>query len=111
MPLIARNPAGPTPDSRTIILSKGVRCIVDKDFYEKYGHLNWRLRFSNTLPYAVHRKIINGHTIETKMHRLVAKTPEGYVCHHKNRDTLDNRRANLANLTPEQHQYVHRFEL
>jgi len=41
------------------------------------------------------------------MHRLVAHTPKGMVTHHRNRNTLDNRRANLINLSPKQHHALH----
>lgn len=45
------------------------------------------------------------HTLS--MHRLVAKTPAGQVCHHRNRNSLDNRRTNLLNLAKKEHQMLH----
>lgn len=42
------------------------------------------------------------------MHRLIADTPARQVCHHRNRNTLDNRRANLLNLTRDEHKLLHK---
>lgn len=36
------------------------------------------------------------------MHRLIAQTPADLVCDHINGDPLDNRRANLRNITQSQ---------
>ena len=37
------------------------------------------------------------------LHRLIMDAPKGYHVHHKNGDTLDNRRCNLEVLTPKLH--------
>jgi hypothetical protein len=42
------------------------------------------------------------------MHRLIANTPYGQVTHHRNRNSLDNRRANLVSLPPGVHEALHR---
>lgn len=42
-----------------------------------------------------------------RMHRLIAQTPAGMVTHHVNHNSLDNRRANLRNLTPQKHSDYH----
>lgn len=41
------------------------------------------------------------------MHRQIAHTPRGQVCHHLNGISLDNREANLLNCTPAQHNFYH----
>jgi len=41
------------------------------------------------------------------MHRLIAATPDGQVCHHRNRNSLDNRRSNLLNMPAKEHQMLH----
>jgi len=43
------------------------------------------------------------------MHRQIMHTPKGFIVHHKNRRTLDNRKQNLINLTDEQHKEVHKY--
>lgn len=45
--------------------------------------------------------------IEISMHRFVARTPFGLVCHHDNRNSLDNRDENLENMTKQQHNLLH----
>lgn len=42
------------------------------------------------------------------LHRLIANTPYGQVTHHKNRNSLDNRLANLINLPPGVHSALHK---
>lgn len=41
------------------------------------------------------------------MHRLVKQTPGGSVCHHKNRNSLDNRKSNLENMSKTNHARLH----
>jgi len=43
------------------------------------------------------------------MHRLIAKTPSGLVCHHKNGNSLDNRKSNLTNMQRHDHENHHRI--
>lgn len=40
------------------------------------------------------------------MHRVIMGEPEGMDVHHRNGDTLDNRRSNLAILTRQEHSYT-----
>lgn len=41
------------------------------------------------------------------MHRIIANTPEGMVCHHKNGFGRDNRECNLINMTGPDHSCLH----
>ena len=41
------------------------------------------------------------------MHRLIAKTHYDMICHHRNRNSLDNRRANLVNMPKDDHHRLH----
>lgn len=50
----------------------------------------------------------NGVRHSLSMHRLISQTPAHQVCHHRNRNTLDNRRPNLLNLTRDEHKLLHR---
>jgi len=42
------------------------------------------------------------------MHRMIAKTPRGQVCHHRNRNSLDNRASNLLNMLRDDHTFLHK---
>lgn len=42
------------------------------------------------------------------LHRLIAGTPFTKICHHRNRNTLDERRANLLNMTHHDHDFLHK---
>lgn len=90
-----------------IPLSKGMFAIVDPDLFDDLNRYYWRAVKSNSCYYAIRREIRNGQLITIRMHRVVAQTPDGQECHHENRNSLDNRRAKLTNMSPEQHRYIH----
>lgn len=73
-------------------LGKGKRTLVDDSTLKKYGHLTWHLSDTG---YAV-RRTPEG---TTRLHRLIANTPEGLFTDHKNHDRLDNRLSNLRVVT------------
>lgn len=62
--------------------------LVDADVVSSLPHLNWCLGASG---YAQAK--VEGRTLA--LHSLVVSAPEGYEIDHRNRDKLDNRRANL----------------
>jgi len=41
------------------------------------------------------------------MHRFIAQTPRGMICHHRNHNSLDNRLDNLANQDKRSHTLHH----
>lgn len=47
------------------------------------------------------------HILRLAMHRFVMRTPHGKQCHHRNRNSLDNRRANLLNMSRAEHNFLH----
>ncbi|GAJ21824.1 unnamed protein product, partial [marine sediment metagenome] len=57
--------------------------------------------------YAVRDKPWGDKVYSVKMHRVVAHTPKGMLPHHKNRNSLDNREANLENMTDPDHRRLH----
>lgn len=85
-------PATPEGDVRQIPLGGGYYAYVDAADYEWLNQWTWQLRGG----YAVRlekRKAIY-------MHRQIMQTPEGMIVDHRNRNKLDNTRANLRNATP-----------
>jgi len=81
--------------------------IVDPEDYERVSRFRWRLRKSSHCFYAVHRFFVDGKPREQPMHRFILQTPPGMECHHVNHKTLDNRKSNLQNITPEEHRLEH----
>ena len=77
------------------LTTPGVYALVDDDDYDRLSQHNWYLHQGG---YAQSR--IAGKTIG--MHRLVCQPSPGLDTDHKNRDKLDNRRANLRECTRSQ---------
>jgi hypothetical protein len=77
--------------------------IVDADDYEKYRYCRWTLRKSQSCKYVVNRIKVGNRFIECKLHRLIMNTPKDFDCHHKNHNTLDNRKTNLENVPHNAH--------
>jgi hypothetical protein len=77
---------------RTITLKKGYFALVDDEDYPLISQYNWGVSIRRTgVVYAIAR--IKGKTV--LMHRLIMKARKGRIIDHKNRNGLDNRRANL----------------
>jgi len=67
----------------------------------------WRAVRSKVCWYAVTTVEIGGRRKTIKMNRLIANTQSGLQCHHKNGNSLDNRRINLENLYRLEHDMLH----
>lgn len=88
-----------------IRLTKGRITYVDDDDYEWLSRLSWHVTKSAHNFYAVRMDAQNenGRT-KIWMHRAIMglKKDDKQVVHHKNGDSLDNRRANLEICTQTQ---------
>ncbi len=91
----------------SIKLTNNKRAIVDPELYNELTRFTWRAVKSGHCWYAVRREQRSGKVYNFKMHRVIARTPNGFVCHHKNGNPLDNRRINLDNMYPLDHQRHH----
>jgi hypothetical protein len=88
---------------RTINLSRGI-IVDDQDLPLLDAHL-WTVVTGRN--YA-HRKPNSGPAIW--LHRLISRCPPGMQCDHINGNRLDNRRANLRNVTARQNaQNLHKL--
>lgn len=92
---------------RFIKLTQQKIAIVDDDRYDALIKFKWRAVKRRNSWYAKTTIYKNGNRIDISMHRFVAHTPFGKVTHHDNRNTLDNRRDNLINMTKENHNRIH----
>ena len=97
----------PDTPSREIPLGKDLVALVDEDLFYELSKYHWYAKKSFSKIYAVRtfRKNRKKHFI--KMHRQIAETPEHMVTHHINHNSLDNRRANLLNMTLFDHTKEH----
>lgn len=92
---------------RTIDLGAGLAAIVDYDMFKFLMQYKWRAVKYHRCWYARVDRSHNSNRFSVSMHRLIANTPSDMVCHHRNRNSLDNRRANLINVTKEDHKLLH----
>jgi len=93
---------------RIIELTNDKVCIVDADLYDGLMRYKWRAVKSHRCWYAKTTVGKGADQCDISMHRLIAQTPRGLQCHHRNRNSLDNRRANLLNMTRRNHESLHR---
>jgi len=68
---------------------------------------SWRAVQHKRSWYAKTTIVKNGRQIDISMHRFIARTAFGLVCHHDNRNSLDNRDENLINMSKKQHDLLH----
>jgi hypothetical protein len=107
------------PDFDEIILACPVCCaiptrdghvfFVDPESWVLYHKIYWRARKARGGFYAFARFFDNGRPVWRYLHRLIAHTPTGLECHHRNGNPFDNRSLNLQNVTPSQHHDIFAF--
>ena len=101
----------PNPEDSVIELGSGYAVIVDAEDFDELSKHRWFAKKSANCIYAVRKVISGGKEHLVRMHRVIAKTPAGFETHHKNRNTLDNRKINLENSSPENHKIIHKFSI
>jgi len=90
-----------------IPLTRGKVAIVDSAYHRTLCQFHWRAVKAKYNWYAKADIVRDGKIITISMHRFVARTKFPDVCHHKNRQSLDNRLSNLENMSKEQHSLIH----
>jgi len=81
--------------------------IIDAEDFDNINQYKWYIIKQHGLPYAARKVTTNGKTHWVRMHRQIMHTKNGFVVHHKNRNTLDNQKENLINVTDKQHKEIH----
>lgn len=93
---------------KIIPLTHGQVAKVSDEWYEKLNKDKWYARYSShTKSYYAERKSskLLGKRKAIHMHRVVAGTPDGMECDHKDGDTLNNLPDNLRNCTTLQNRH------
>jgi hypothetical protein len=87
-----------------IPVGQGKYAIVDADDYDRLAKYKWQLWSSRDTYYAFRETSARGGKKRQRvlMHREIIDIPEGMVCDHANRKSLDNRKANLRQATASQ---------
>ncbi len=97
--LVKSDPRFPDTPGRQIPLGRGLFALVSPGWYEYLNQWKWYAKKSFYCWYAVRKVTENGKARLVRMHRVVANTPGDQICHHINKYTLDNRSANLQNMS------------
>ncbi|MCX5632221.1 MAG: AP2 domain-containing protein [Phycisphaerae bacterium] len=90
---------------RKIELTKGKFTIVDPENFDYLNQFKWQATKGKYTFYACRMITVNGRPRHCSMHRVIMDAPDGMVVDHKNRDGLDNRKANLRIATLAQNNY------
>ncbi len=107
--LVIENRNYPETAKAFIPLQNGLQAIIDPIWLSALNQMHWYAKRSFSKVYVCSKVIIKGKVTFLRMHRIVAHTPRDMVCHHINHNTLDNRAANLLNLTPYEHKEMHSY--
>jgi len=88
-------------------LGNGFEALVDTDLVPVLKKFSWRAVKSRVNYYAKATIISNGKKLEISMHRFIAHCPRHCIVHHRNFDSLDNRRENLLIMSKQEHADFH----
>lgn len=95
-------------EPRTIDLNDGSSVIVDAVLFPFLQQFKWKAHRFRKSTYAIMDTLCESSHRRIYMHRLIANTPSGLVCHHRDRNSLNNQRHNLCNMTSGEHSKLHR---
>lgn len=88
-------------------VGEGVYTWVDLDDYAYLMKHKWTTLKTRYKLYVVRQVCRKGYFRKIRMHRVIMRPPPGFHVHHKNGNTLDNRRENLENMRAKDHACLH----
>lgn len=101
--LVKTQPGFPDTPIARIPLQNGMVAFCDPKWFDFLNQFSWYSKKSNNRYYACHKVSKKGTVCFLRMHRVIADTPTELICHHINGNPLDNRSANLKNMTWYEH--------
>jgi len=107
--IVTIQPGWPESPFKIIYLQNDFICKVDPEWFGILATKHWYAKQSLCKYYACRKVVEDGITWFERMHRVVAATQPGMVCHHINNNSLDNRRANLRNMTYFEHAKLYSY--
>jgi hypothetical protein len=81
----------------------GCFAIVDPTDWLICSRYRWRLTKSSGCWYVSRKHVVDDVCHTVFLHRFISKPKADEQAHHKNHFTLDCRRSNLENLSPQEH--------
>lgn len=91
-----------------IHLSDEKCCFIDTVDIIRIINYKWRAVKSHRCWYAKTTVGKPGNQFDLSMHRMIARAGRNQQTHHRNRNSLDNRKANLLNMSRNSHMLTHR---
>ena len=99
----------PTTPFDFIKLQNGMCVLFDPKWLKVLKIFHWYAKKSRGRFYACAR-LKYGHKVSfIRMHRCINRTPKDQICHHINGNTLDNRSANLRNMSRFEHAKLYSY--
>lgn len=97
--LVETDPGFPDTPAVRIPLQNGMATLVDPDWFDYLIQFHWYAKKSRGKYYACRKVTAGGKVYFIRMHRVVAATIPAEIPHHINGNSLDNRSANLQNMS------------
>jgi hypothetical protein len=95
---------------RRIKLTRGKYAMVDVEDFERLNQYKWHCSHYGYAKRAVPNRTGKGRKqVIVYMHKLLCPVPEGKIADHINRNSLDNRKANLRPATQKQNVWNRKF--
>lgn len=104
--LVKCQPGFPYTPIARIPLQRSFVAFCDPRWLYALSFVHWYAKKSRGKYYACAKVWFEGGYHFVRMHRIVAHTPDGQIPHHLNGNSLDNREANLLNITEFEHKQM-----
>jgi hypothetical protein len=94
-------------ETALLTVQGGFSTMIDANDFDWLNQFKWRLSKGKYCRYVYTRMTVGSITKIVKIHRLITNCPPDKDPHHKDRNTLNNTRANLEPLYKSDHRIEH----